>query len=263
MKGRRSFSVKEAKNIRKLIADVRRADRSGQKTLRNMLRKGFDFYISDFCTGGSGFVATDFDRLVARGVIRIQKATPGSHEPVPASSDLVDGHSWEPLRASFRPDRVRVLFVGESAPANSRSFFYAANSRLFRFWKAAFEDVFRQRWSNDDAFLRWFQETDCYLDDLLQGPVPTSCHRRHQLWEPAVGGLARRIQRARPRAVITVMKAIRPCVGAAVAEAGGSPWQSTVGFPFPGAHFRKAEQEARDALEEVKQRNLIVSHPGD
>ena len=263
MKGRRSFSEQEAKNIRRLLAEVRRADRSGQKLLRNTLRRGFGFYISDFGTGGSGFDATDFDRLVAKGVIRIQGVTAGLNEPVPADLGLGDEQSWEALRAGFRPDRVQILFVGESAPPNGKSFFYAANSRLFRFWKAAFEDVFRQRWDNDDAFLYWFQEKGCYLEDLLQGPVPASRQRRHQLWETAVSGLARRIQRERPSAVITVMKAIRPFVEAAVAEAGGSPWQITVGFPFPGAHFRKAEQEARDALEKVKQRNLIVSDLGD
>ena len=40
----------------------------------------------------------------------------------------------EKLRQSFRPEDIKALFVGESAPAGD-TFFYRGNSQMFRYMK--------------------------------------------------------------------------------------------------------------------------------
>ena len=88
----------------------------------------------------------------------------------------------ERLRRRFLPERVRVLFVGESPPA-AGSFFYAADSELYRATRDAFEAAL-PRFRNVDTFLKAFAESGCYLVDLSLDPGE-SAHRpgRWQLVE--------------------------------------------------------------------------------
>jgi len=67
----------------------------------------------------------------------------------------------ENIRESFRPDKIRVLFVGEAIPANN-TFFYTEDSPLYKYTKEAFEEVFR----NTEFTLDFFKEKGCYLFDL-------------------------------------------------------------------------------------------------
>lgn len=68
--GRRSFTRAEIEELRRLIREKQTADRSRQKTLRARMRR-MDFYISDFASEHGGFVVSDFDELISRGVITI------------------------------------------------------------------------------------------------------------------------------------------------------------------------------------------------
>jgi hypothetical protein len=68
--GRRSFSRDEIDQLRRLIREKQTADRTRQKTLRSRMR-AIGFYISDFSTDSAGFVVSDLDDLVSRGVITI------------------------------------------------------------------------------------------------------------------------------------------------------------------------------------------------
>ncbi len=70
MRGKTTFTHREAGVIRKKLGEVRRADRDVQKKLRNELRK-MGFYIRDFTSSNSGFTAADFDALVQRGTLSI------------------------------------------------------------------------------------------------------------------------------------------------------------------------------------------------
>ena len=72
------------------------------------------------------------------------------------------------LRESFRPKRIRILFVGEAPPASGR-FFYSANSGLYRAMRDAFIAVYPR--TNDENFLELFQASGCYLTDLCPKPV--------------------------------------------------------------------------------------------
>lgn len=70
MKGKSNFSEDEAEEIRSTLAEIRRAERSKQKALRERLRsKGF--YITDWSSDQGGFTVSGFDFLVSRRLISV------------------------------------------------------------------------------------------------------------------------------------------------------------------------------------------------
>jgi hypothetical protein len=110
----------------------------------------------------------------------------------------------EELRKSFRPARITTLFVGESAPA-SGNFFYGGNSTLFRAMRSAF--------GNRKTFLNDFKNNGFYLDDLVLTPVnKLEGRERSRLRKEAIPRLAKRLIEYKPKAVVVVMRAIRPMV---------------------------------------------------
>jgi hypothetical protein len=135
--------------------------------------------------------------------------------------------SNERLRQSYRPTRVRILFVGESPPASGR-FFYRADSGLYRAIRDAFSLAFPT--INRIDFLRDFQRLGCYLVDLCAKPVDRL--RRHQSREVCAQGeprLARTLRKLSPTLVVVVVRSIGPNVKRAEYQAG---WQ--------GQHFELA-----------------------
>ena len=71
MKGRRTFSRAELKEIRTVLVEIREGELKVQKRLRHRLRNEFDFYISDFDHSRRGFTRNDLDMLVSSGAIEI------------------------------------------------------------------------------------------------------------------------------------------------------------------------------------------------
>ncbi len=69
--GRKKFSEKEIKVIRKLLGNKMRGNRSQQKMSRHILRTIFGFNISDFNVQGKAFGPEDLDECVRRGRIQI------------------------------------------------------------------------------------------------------------------------------------------------------------------------------------------------
>lgn len=63
-----------------------------------------EFYITDFDNSQSGFSVDDFDRLIKNGLI----STDPNNSNISQSQDV----SIEVLRNQFKPDHVKVLFVG-------------------------------------------------------------------------------------------------------------------------------------------------------
>jgi hypothetical protein len=99
--GRTSFSRTELAAIKSLLQEIRRADRSRQKILRARLRRQFDFYISDFATDQQGFVASEVDALVRRGVLTVI-----DERPLPRPTERSPGSPSErvpPTRAPTAP----------------------------------------------------------------------------------------------------------------------------------------------------------------
>jgi hypothetical protein len=136
----------------------------------------------------------------------------------------------ERLRRSYRPARVRLLFVGESPPASGR-FFYRRDSGLYR----AIRDAFRMIDPSitDDTFLEIFQRAGCYLIDTCAAPVdhlgPNSRRAACLAGEPA---LARRIRHLEPDTIVTLLQSIRDNVRRA---AGNARWRGPIlDVPYPG-----------------------------
>src|SRR5579862_6651994 len=102
----------------------------------------------------------------------------------------------ERLRRSYLPSKVRILFVGESPPASGR-FFYEQNSGLYRAVRDAFHGAYPH--VEDEKFLRFFQETGCYLIDLCRVPVDHLDGRsRREICVRHEASLARQIRSLRP-----------------------------------------------------------------
>jgi len=142
----------------------------------------------------------------------------------------------EPLRASFRPIKVKVLFVGESAPAGG-DFFYKGTGQVHREFQRALSPTI----GATPSFLGAFMAAGMYLDDLVLEPVNwLSRSQRNAMHSNNVPSLAGRIKEYQPLAVIAFMKAIRRPVEEAVVASGCSCAVQTVSFPGNGrqADFR-------------------------
>jgi len=154
----------------------------------------------------------------------------------------------ERLRRRFRPARVRVLFVGESPPA-AGSFFYAADSELYRATRTAFEAAL-PRFRGVDSFLDAFAESGCYLVDLSLDPIDHLKDRSDGSWLKRLqarrrgeAGLAATLAALRPAAVIVVLKGIAANVERAIDRAGIASECFTVTYPSRWHRHRLAYRE--------------------
>ena len=148
----------------------------------------------------------------------------------------------EAARLAWKPDRVAVLFVGESPPAQG-TFFYHGDSNLYRYTKQAFESALGQRWHTTGAFLTFFRDHGCYLVDLYRdaSSVQTRAGQRD------VDRLACEIAQAQPGAVIVVKKSIVNDVWLAVRQSGASPAVFT-SLPFPTYSWQGAYVKGLEGL---------------
>jgi hypothetical protein len=131
----------------------------------------------------------------------------------------------EQLRRSFRPADVRVFFVGESPPA-AGTFFYAADSGLYRATRDAFGAALPSC-HGSDSFLTCFAAFGCYLDDLCQEPVNHLTDRRDSSWQKRVKArrdgeprLAQTLAELQPHVVVVLLKGIAKNVARAANLAG-------------------------------------------
>jgi hypothetical protein len=136
----------------------------------------------------------------------------------------------ERLRRSYRPERVRLLFIGESPPASGR-FFYRGDSGLYRAMREAFQAVDPS--ITDAAFLRTFQASGHYLVDLCAEPVDRlDANARRAECRRGEESLAKAIERLRPPSIATVVRSIERNVLTAISTAG---WSGTmIRLPYPG-----------------------------
>ena len=152
----------------------------------------------------------------------------------------------ESLRNRFRPKRVRVILVGESPPAGG-TFFYAANSNLFRYTKDAFESVYGQRWTRGADFLNFFASEGFFLDDLCLVPVnnmnPSDRRRCRRQGIPA---LSDRLRGLSPAAAAVTPKAISREVSQAF-ELAGLELQP-MALPFPAMSWQRDYVDALTAF---------------
>ena len=166
------------------------------------------------------------------------------------------------LRARYRPDGVRVLFVGESPPAGG-TFFYAANSKLYFATKQAFEMAVPDL--VEPPFLESFRALGCYLDDLCLVPVnhlkltvPAQKRERLKRRKEGEPALTARIRDITPEVVILVMSDIQENVRRAAAAAGiAVPF---VVLPFPGRpeHASRFDRDLQGALVDLRKRHVLI-----
>lgn len=144
----------------------------------------------------------------------------------------------EQLRASYRPARIKVLFVGESAPAGG-AFFYKQTGQVH----GQFHQALAPRIGDSPTFVEAFKQAGFYLDDLVLEPVnKLSGSKKKALHAANIQSLAERLKTYRAPLVVAFMKGIATPVSAAVA-ASGVPCRLNI-IPFPGngrqAEFRSA-----------------------
>lgn len=143
----------------------------------------------------------------------------------------------EILRASFRPEKIKVLFIGESAPAGG-AFFYKGFGQVY--------DEFRRALALtigvEPNFLEAFKRSALFLDDLVLQPVNwLSQSERKGLHNDSIASLATRLREYQPTEVVVFMKAIREPVQLALETVTPGRVFHTVSFPGNGrqAQFRK------------------------
>jgi hypothetical protein len=136
----------------------------------------------------------------------------------------------ERLRESYRPERVRVLFVGEAPPA-SGAFFYRRDSGLYRALSTTFAEAFPRLRGRD--FLAAFRDLGCYLVDLCGRPVDRLGPReRREARRMGEARLAEAMRRLRPLAIVVLLRSIdENCVRAEEMAA----WSGLrIVVPYPG-----------------------------
>jgi hypothetical protein len=138
--------------------------------------------------------------------------------------------SRERLRKRYRPERVRILFVGEAPPASGR-FFYRANSGLY----GAIRDTFLAAFPSlgKDEFLQSFAALGCYLVDLCGKPVDRMDKQsRERICHAGEERLARMLRQLRPKLIVTVVRSIESNVRRAQTLA---KWMGVqIALPYPG-----------------------------
>lgn len=144
----------------------------------------------------------------------------------------------ECLQRRYRPERVRLLFVGEAPPASGR-FFYCANSGLYRTIRDTFVTAFPALGGRD--FLTSFRALGCYLVDLCATPVDRLPSKlRAKTCTDSEARLTRTVQDLCPKIIITVVRSIAPSVMRSLQQANwrGAYYQ----LPYPGRwrHHRVA-----------------------
>lgn len=144
MKGKREFTKSEIEELRSLISQKVKSDRTKQKPFRDKMRN-IGFYISDFTTenkqGEGGFDIDDFNNLIHRGQIVVLDDDPRNKQvslvPKPDCSSLSKQRGVVACEsfAPFIPSHPLVLVLGTMPGRDSlRLGQYYMNSGN-RFWK--------------------------------------------------------------------------------------------------------------------------------
>ncbi len=137
----------------------------------------------------------------------------------------------EKVRMSYKPVSIKLLLVGESPPASGQ-FFYV-RSLMTIYTSRAFETVFSKSFVNTSAFLEFFQDKGCYLEDLTTTPVnKMSTVEREKTLEQGVILLSKKLIDYNPEAIVIVLKKIERYVKNAIRITGLSCPVYTL--PFPG-----------------------------
>lgn len=153
----------------------------------------------------------------------------------------------EALRKFYKPDLIKLLFIGESPPASGKFFYHKGSMTTFT--SRAFEKVFDRVFSDTSSFLRFFQHSGCYLEDICLEPVDKSPPKeRAMMLKDAIEYFSSRLKEYSPEAIVIVLKRIESHVKEALRKAKISCPVYTL--PFPGfGHQKNYIRELRKILQ--------------
>jgi hypothetical protein len=257
---RSTFTQREGVELRRLITEKQIADRDRQKTLRARMR-AIGFYITDFVTDQRGFTVSDFDDLVARGVIllldngetqrptaRAPESTPAEPEPSKnsaAAREHARGRRDQAARL-YQPEKVDLLLIAEAPPSALDRYFYFPDvheqDSLFRYVCRALLGHEPTREGKADL-LAELRDRGVYLIDLQQDP------RDRTPLSEFVRELVVRCKSLDPGWIILIKASVFDTAYATLAESGLPVSSVRVPFPGSGQQNRFLEAFAR-ALEE-------------
>jgi hypothetical protein len=140
----------------------------------------------------------------------------------------------ESVRNSYRPTNIKVLFVGESPPANENAFFYFGG-RMAKHMERAFSTCWKRQFASSADFLNFFKQQGCYLDDLSHEPVNTLLwHAKREAVNASIETFSKRLLEFNPEHVIALLKSIETPVLKAVRSANLTIPVNVVSCPGQG-----------------------------
>ena len=159
------------------------------------------------------------------------------------------------LRAQFKPEKVKWLFVGESSPAGG-THFYRANSNLFRATREAFASALGpDQVPGGQQFLGWFRDHGYWLVDLADRPVNRlSDADRLQEVQAGVDQLAKVIRDVDPERLIVIKASIAGAIRQAAGAAGFVGPITELPFPvrqWRAVYERDLAQVVADATDPI------------
>jgi hypothetical protein len=215
--------------------------------------RGIGFYVTDFVTDQRGFVASDFDDLISRGVIVIddrETTMSRSHtSPRRAVSKTSVGDAIDERRQArtrrelaarqYKPEKVGLLLVAEAPPNALDRYFYFPDVRkqdsLFRYVCRALLDCEPTR-EGKAALLGELRDRGVFLIDLQQDP------RDGTPMSEFVPELVERCKSLDPCWIILIKATVFDAAYAALVDAVLPV--SSVRVPFPGSGQQRRFLEA-------------------
>ena len=161
----------------------------------------------------------------------------------------MSNNAYENLRNHYKPDKVEVLFVGESRPQGG-TFYYQGDSALYRETKKAFDEFF-----GEDIFtLSRFKSLRCWLYDICENPVNgLGDHERKAEIQLNIPRLIDTIETLNPRTIIVCKKKfVEPEIRNSSTMDKYCEGKSIFFLPFPGqGNQRKYREGLVKALGEI------------
>jgi hypothetical protein len=248
MRSKDQFTPDEVVAIRKLLREKARANRTGEKAVRDKLRT-LGFYITDFVISRSGFEVVDFDNLVDCGTIKVRHTVLSELGLSPqivmgAKSAVGDGRELRAAAAEkYRPTAIKVLLVAEAPPAAADRYFYfenvTSNDWLFRGVSEALLGSAPDRTTKATA-LAQLKDRGFFLIDLKTTPVDGTDLARH------VPDLVVRCRTFAPERIILIKATVYDAAYRPLRDEGLPVIDKRVFFPSTGRQgdFRRQFGEA-------------------
>jgi hypothetical protein len=163
----------------------------------------------------------------------------------------------EAIRQSFQPANIRILFIGESAPASGEFFYLKSNMTIYTM--RSFEKALGAHFDDIKDFQWFFMSCGCYVDDL--SPVAVNHLERNEregVLRESVPELATRIGGFKPEVIIIVLRKIEGHVREAIrmAEFEGPVYV----LLFPGWRWQR---EYVIGLAEILRTHIHAANDGD